>query len=164
MPKITPCLWFDGNAEEAVNHYVSVFKNSKITRITRYGEAGREIHGKTPGTVMSISFELDGQEFSAINGGPEFQFTEAISFQVPCQSQEEVDYYWERLSEGGDPDAQQCGWLKDKFGLSWQIVPTALLDMFNDPNAKKVERVTNEMLKMRKLDLPALQRAFEQAS
>jgi predicted 3-demethylubiquinone-9 3-methyltransferase (glyoxalase superfamily) len=162
MPTITPCLWFDGNAEEAVKLYTSVFKNSKVHTVTRYGEAGHEIHGQAPGTVMTIAFELDGMKFTALNGGPYFKFNEAVSFQVDCKSQEEVDYYWDRLAEGGDKNAQRCGWLKDKFGLSWQIVPTALMEMLQDKDARKVQRVTNAMLQMNKLDIPALRRAFEQ--
>jgi len=124
LQKITPCLWFDDQAEEAVKLYTSIFKNSKIGKTTRYGEAGREIHGKEPGTVLTVSFELDGQAFTALNGGPMFKFTEAISLMVNCETQEEVDYFWDKLTPGGDPRAQQCGWLKDKFGVSWQVVPT----------------------------------------
>ena len=118
MQKITPCLWFDHNAEEAVNHYLTIFKNSRIVGVTRYGEAGHEIHGRPAGTVMTVAFELDGQRFTALNGGPHFKFNEAVSFQVNCETQKEVDYYWENLSRGGDEKAQQCGWVKDKFGLS----------------------------------------------
>src|SRR5688572_13454403 len=126
LQKITPCLWFDSDAEEAANFYLGVFPNSRITQISRYGEAGREHHGKEPGTVMTVAFELDGQSFTALNGGPMFQFTEAISFQVDCDTQEEIDHFWDKLSAGGDARAQACGWLKDRFGVSWQIVPTAL--------------------------------------
>jgi len=162
MQKITPCLWFDSNAEEAVNFYTAIFKNSKIGNISRYGEAGYEIHGKPAGTVLTIEFELNGQAFTALNGGPVFKFNEAISFQVGCESQEEVDYYWEKLSEGGDKKAQQCGWLKDKYGVSWQIVPTVLGKMLQDKDAKKSERVMKALLQMKKLDIQGLKRAYDQ--
>ncbi len=162
MQKITPCLWFDSNAEEAVNFYTSIFKNSKIGNISRYGEAGYEIHGKPPGTVMTIEFELNGQVFTALNGGPMFKFNEAVSFQVNCESQEEVDYYWGKLSEGGDEKAQVCGWLKDKYGLSWQVVPTVLFELLQDKDAKKSERVMEALLKMRKIDIKTLKQAYEQ--
>ena len=162
MQKIIPCLWFDSNAEEAVNFYTSVFKNSKIGDISRYGEAGYEIHGKPAGTVLTIEFELNGQVFTALNGGPIFKFNEAISFQVNCESQEEVDYYWGKLSEGGDEKAQQCGWLKDKYGVSWQIVPTVLVEMLLDKDAEKSERVMKALLQMRKLDIKALEQAYYQ--
>jgi predicted 3-demethylubiquinone-9 3-methyltransferase (glyoxalase superfamily) len=161
MQKITPCLWFDSNAEEAVNFYTAIFKNSKIGNISRYGEAGREIHGKSAGTVLAMEFELDGQAFTALNGGPIFKFNEAISFQVGCESQEEIDYYWEKLSAGGDPKAQQCGWLKDKYGLSWQIVPNVLSAMLRDKDAKKSESVMKALLQMKKFDIKALQRAYD---
>ncbi|MGH7799717.1 MAG: VOC family protein [Thermodesulfobacteriota bacterium] len=160
MQKITPCLWFDSNAEEAVNFYTSIFKNSKIGKISRYGEAGCEIHGKPAGTVMTIEFELNGQVFTALNGGPIFKFNEAISFQVNCESQEEVDYYWGKLSEGGDEKAQQCGWLKDKYGLSWQIVPTVLGELLQDKDTKKSERVMKALLQMKKLDVKSLKQAY----
>lgn len=162
MQKITPCLWFDSNAEEAANFYTSVFKKSHIGKISRYGEAGYEIHGKPAGTVLTIEFELNGQAFTALNGGPIFRFNEAISFQVSCASQEEVDYYWEKLSEGGDAKAQQCGWLKDKYGVSWQIVPTVLVEMLQDKDPKKSERVMKAMLQMKKIDIKGLQQAYEQ--
>lgn len=162
MSAITPCLWFDNQAEEAANFYVSVFDNSKIDTISRYTEAGQEIHGRQPGTVMTVAFEIDGQPFTALNGGPMFKFTEAISFQIDCQSQAEVDHFWEKLSEGGDEAAQQCGWLKDKFGVSWQVIPTALIEMLKDKDAAKVIRVTNAMLQMKKLDVAALKNAYEQ--
>ena len=129
MQKIAPCLWFDSQAEEAAKFYTGIFRNSKIGASRRYGEAGREIHGKPAGSVMTVAFELDGQAFTALNGGPMFKFNEAISLQVNCETQDEVDYYWEKLSEGGDEKAQQCGWLKDKYGVSWQIVPTILAEM-----------------------------------
>ena len=162
MQKITPCLWFDSNAEEAVNFYTSIFKNSKIGNVSRYGEAGHEIHGKTAGTVMTIEFELNGQAFTALNGGPVFKFNEAISFQVSCESQEEVDCYWGKLSEGGDKKAQRCGWLKDKFSVSWQIVPTALGKMLQDKDAKKSESVMKALLQMTKIDIERLKQAYEQ--
>ena len=157
---ITPCLWFDDQAEEAVAFYTKVFKKGKIGKITRYGEAGREAHGKAPGTVMTIDFELDGQGFTVLNGGPDFKFNEAISFQVRCDSQDEVDYYWEKLGEGGDEKAQMCGWLKDRFGVSWQVFPRELPDMMSDPDQKKAGRVMEAMLKMKKLDLAALKKAY----
>jgi predicted 3-demethylubiquinone-9 3-methyltransferase (glyoxalase superfamily) len=162
MKNITPCLWFDSNAEEAVRFYTSIFKNSKIGNISRYGEAGYEFHRKPPGTVMTMEFELNGRPFTALNGGPMFKFNEAISFQVYCESQEQVDYYWERLSEGGDKQAQQCGWLKDKFGLSWQIVPTVLVEMLQDKDVEKSQRVMSAMLQMGKLDINALKHAYGQ--
>jgi len=162
MQKITPCLWFDSNAEEAVNFYTSIFKNSKIGNISRYGEAGYEIHGKPAGTVLTMEFELNGQAFTALNGGPMFKFNEAISFQVSCESQEEIDYYWGKLSEGGDEKAQQCGWLKDKYGVSWQIVPTVLGEMLADKDANKTERVMTALLKMKKIDIERLKEAYNQ--
>jgi predicted 3-demethylubiquinone-9 3-methyltransferase (glyoxalase superfamily) len=162
MRNITPCLWFDDEAEEAVNFYTSIFKNSKIRKVSRYGEAGYEIHRHPAGTVMTIEFELDGQTFTALNGGPLFKFNEAISFQVRCESQEEVDYYWGKLSEGGDEKAQQCGWLKDKYGVSWQIVPTALGEMLQSTDAAKSERVMKALLQMKKIDIRGLRQAYEQ--
>jgi predicted 3-demethylubiquinone-9 3-methyltransferase (glyoxalase superfamily) len=161
MQKITPCLWFDNSAEEAVSFYTSIFKNSKTGKVTRYTEAGQEVHGKPAGSVLTIEFELNGQSFTALNGGPIFKFNEAVSFQVDCGTQEEIDYYWEKLSAGGDPHAQQCGWLKDKFGLSWQIVPHILARLMADP--KKSARVMTALLKMKKLDIQELTRAAEQA-
>ena len=164
MQKITPFLWFDNNAEEAVKFYASIFKNSKIGKISRYGKEGYEIHGKPEGTVLTVEFELNGQTFTALNGGPTFKFNEAISFQVHCKSQKEVDYYWDKLSKGGDEKAQQCGWLKDKYGLSWQIVPTVLGKMLNDKDAEKSKRVMHALLQMRKLDIKRLQQAYGQRS
>ena len=161
MRKITPNLWFDDNAEEAAKFYTSIFPNSKIGRITRYGKEGFEIHGKPEGSVMTIEFQIEGQDFVGINGGPEFKFNEAISFEIACNTQEEVDYYWEKLSEGGDPSAQQCGWLKDKFGVSWQIVPSILIDMVNDPDAEKVQKMMRAIYSMKKLDIEALKKAFQ---
>ena len=161
MQKITTCLWFDSNAEEAVAFYTTVFKTSKIKETTRYGEAGKEIHGKPAGSVLTIAFDLEGREFLALNGGPLFKFTEAISLVVNCETQEELDYYWERLRQGGDERAQQCGWLKDKFGVSWQVVPTALQKMITDPDPAKVQRVMQALFPMKKLDVNALKRAYE---
>jgi predicted 3-demethylubiquinone-9 3-methyltransferase (glyoxalase superfamily) len=157
MQKITPFLWFDNNAEEAANYYVSIFKNSNIETIARYGDAGP---GRK-GSVMTIAFQLDGQEFIALNGGPVFKFTEAVSFSVDCKSQQEVDDLWEKLSAGGQKG--QCGWLKDKFGLSWQIVPSALVEMLQDKDAAKSKRVMQAMLQMTKIDIERLRRAYEQA-
>jgi predicted 3-demethylubiquinone-9 3-methyltransferase (glyoxalase superfamily) len=157
MGKITPFLWFDSEAEEAAQFYTSVFPNAKLGAVSRYGEAGPG----EPGSVMTVEFELDGQEFVALNGGPEFRFTEAISFQVACETQNEVDRYWSLLAEGGEEGP--CGWLKDRFGLSWQIVPTALPRLLKDPDREKSQRVMAAMLKMRKLDVSELERAAEAA-
>ena len=159
MEQITPCLWFDSNAEEEANFYTSIFKNAKIGKISRYGKEGYEIHGKPEGSVLTVEFELNGQRFTALNGGPLFKFNEAISFQVGCESQNEVDYYWEKLSEGGEKG--QCGWLKDKYGLSWQIVPTVLGEMLQDKNTNKTERVMKALLQMGKLDIKSLKEAYE---
>jgi predicted 3-demethylubiquinone-9 3-methyltransferase (glyoxalase superfamily) len=164
VQKITPCLWFDSEAEDAAKFYVSIFKNSAIGTITRYGKEGFEIHGKPEGSVLTVSFQLEGQEFTALNGGPHFKFTEAISLLVRCETQAEVDYYWEKLGEGGDEKAQQCGWLKDKYGLSWQIVPAAALEMIADPDTEKSARVMKALLRMKKLDLAALRRAYDGTS
>jgi predicted 3-demethylubiquinone-9 3-methyltransferase (glyoxalase superfamily) len=161
---ITPCLWFDNQAEEAARYYTGIFKNSKIGAISRYTEAGREAHGQAPGTVMTVEFELNGQPFTALNGGPIFKFNEAISFQIMCRTQEEVDHYWNKLSEGGDKNAQQCGWLKDKYGLSWQVVPTVLVELMKDPDKQKAGRVMEAMLQMKKLDIAELKRASEGAT
>src|SRR6266850_5064223 len=155
--KISPCLWFDDQAEAAARFYTSIFKDSKITAITRYGEAGKEIHGKPPGSVLTVAFELNGQSFTALNGGPVFKFNEAVSLQIECENQQEVDYYWEKLNEGGEPRAQQCGWLKDKFGLSWQVVPKILPQLLSDTDTAKSERAFQAMLKMKKLDIAGLQ-------
>lgn len=160
IQRISPCLWFDDQAEAAVGFYTAIFKNSKIVNVARYGEAGREFHGKPPGAVMTVAFELDGQEFTALNGGPLFKFNEAISLQIKCRAQDEVDNYWEKLSQGGDEKAQQCGWLKDKFGVSWQVVPTGMYEMLNNPDAKKSQRAMQAMLQMKKLNIAELQRAF----
>jgi predicted 3-demethylubiquinone-9 3-methyltransferase (glyoxalase superfamily) len=158
--KITPCLWFDDEAEAAVAFYTGIFRNSKVVSVSRYGEAGHEIHGKPAGTVLTVAFELEGQAFTALNGGPVFKFNEAISFQVDCEKQEEVDYYWEKLSEGGDPKAQQCGWLKDKYGASWQVVPRVLVEMMSDPDSEKSGRAMEAMLQMKKIDIAELKRAY----
>ena len=155
MQKITPFLWFDNRAEEAMNFYTSIFKNSKVGNITRYGEAGPG----PAGSVLTASFELDGLEFTALNGGPQFKFTEAISLHVACESQDEVDYYWDKLGDGGRID--QCGWLKDKFGLSWQIVPTILHKLLSDPDRGKANRVMQAMLQMKKLDIAKLKQAAD---
>jgi predicted 3-demethylubiquinone-9 3-methyltransferase (glyoxalase superfamily) len=158
MQKITPFLWFDHQAEEAMNFYTSIFRNAKIISVSRYGEAGPG----PAGTVMTGTFQLAGQEFMALNGGPEFKFTEAISFFVNCETQEQVDELWDRLSEGGEKG--RCGWLKDKFGVSWQIVPTALGELMNDPDPAKSQRVMQAMLQMDKIDIATLQQAYEQPS
>ncbi|MFZ6844415.1 VOC family protein [Undibacterium sp. RuTC16W] len=154
MKKITPCLWFNFNAEEAVNHYLSIFSNAKIHEVSRYGDAMPALAGK----VLTMRFELEGQEFIALNAGPQFPFTEAISLSVDCQDQEEVDTMWSKLSEGGSPGA--CGWLKDRFGLSWQIVPRPLIAMLNDPDAAKSSRVMQAMMAMSKIDIAALEQAY----
>jgi predicted 3-demethylubiquinone-9 3-methyltransferase (glyoxalase superfamily) len=161
MQKITPCLWFDDKAEEAAKFYASIFKNSKIGDVIHYGKEGYEIHGREEGSVLTVDFEIEGQKFVALNGGPIFKFNEAISFQVHCETQEEVDYYWEKLSEGGDEKAQQCGWLKDKYGVSWQIVPIVLIKMLKDKDTKKSERVMKVMLQMHKLHINLLVQAYE---
>jgi predicted 3-demethylubiquinone-9 3-methyltransferase (glyoxalase superfamily) len=158
MQKITPFLWFDDQAEEAANFYTSIFKNSKILNISRYGEAGP----RPEGMVMTVTFQLDGQQFTALNGGPEFKFTEAISFFVSCETQEEVDELWEKLTEGGEE--VQCGWLKDKYGVSWQIIPTALMEMLQDKDAERAQRVMKAMLQMRKIDIRALRQVYETAA
>jgi predicted 3-demethylubiquinone-9 3-methyltransferase (glyoxalase superfamily) len=155
MPKVTPFLWFDTQAEEAANYYISIFKNSKVLKIARYGEAGPG----PKGSVMTVEFELDGQPLIALNGGPHFKFTEAISLSVDCKTQQEADEYWEKLTRGGEES--QCGWLKDKYGLSWQINPTVLGEMLADPDPQKAKRVMEAMLKMKKIDIAALKRAYE---
>jgi predicted 3-demethylubiquinone-9 3-methyltransferase (glyoxalase superfamily) len=157
--KVAPCLWFDNQAEEAAKFYVSIFKNSKIVTVARYPKAGQEIHKRPVGSVMTVAFELSGQPFTALNGGPVFTFNEAVSLQVYCDTQEEIDYYWDKLSKGGDPKAQQCGWLKDKYGLSWQVVPKALADLFADHESEKAQRAMEAMLRMKKIDIDQLERA-----
>lgn len=159
VQKISPCLWFDRQAEEAAKFYVSIFDSAAIEQVTRYGKEGFEVHGGPEGSVLTVTFRLEGQQFTALNGGPLFKFTEAISLVVRCESQAEVDYYWEKLGEGGDESARQCGWLKDKYGLSWQIVPAALFDMLSDQDAEKAGRTMKAMLQMKKLDLAALEAA-----
>jgi predicted 3-demethylubiquinone-9 3-methyltransferase (glyoxalase superfamily) len=161
IQQITPCLWFDNQGEDAAKFYTGIFKNSKIGTISRYGEAGKEVHGRPAGSVMTVEFELNGQKFVALNGGPQpgFKFNEGISFQIPCDTQEEIDHYWEKLSAGGDPKAQVCGWLKDKFGLSWQVFPKRLPELLNDPDKAKAGRAMEAMMKMKKIDLAAIERA-----
>ncbi len=160
MQKIISNLWFDNQAEEAAEFYTSVFKNSRIGKIMRYGKEGFEIHGKPEGSVLTVEFEIEGQKFVALNGGPVFKFNEAVSFIVDCDSQEEVDYYWEKLAAGGDPNAQICGWLKDKYGVSWQIVPMALDKLLNDPDTVKSQRTMKAFLSMKKIDIKMLYDAF----
>lgn len=162
MQKITPFLWFDTQAEEAANFYTSIFGNSKIVSVARYGEEGARASGRPKGSAMTVAFQLDGQDFVALNGGPHFKFTEATSFVVNCETQEEVDHYWEKLAAGGDEKAQQCGWLKDKYGLSWQIVPVAMIKMLQDKDPKKSGRVMAAMLKMKKIDIGTLQQVYGQ--
>lgn len=159
MQKITPCLWFDDRAEEAAKFYVSIFKNSKLGAITRYGEAGAEASGRPRGSVMTVTFEIEGQEFLALNGGPIFKFTEAVSFMVQCTSQEEIDEMWAKLSQGGEEGP--CGWLKDKYGLSWQIITPGWDEMITNKDAAKTERVMKAILTMKKPDLKAIQQAYE---
>ena len=163
IQRITPCLWFDDQAAEAARYYTAIFKNSRIVGMSRYGEAGYDIHGRPAGSVLTVEFELDGQAFTALNGGPVFTFNEAVSFQIACETQEEVDYYWERLSAGGNEAAQQCGWLKDKYGVSWQVVPTVLPKMLSDVDHAKSERVMTALLQMKKLDIAALKQAYDGA-
>ncbi|MCE9604937.1 MAG: VOC family protein [Planctomycetia bacterium] len=159
--KIVPCLWFDDQGEAAAKLYVETFPNSKITAMTHYCGAGQEIHGRPTGSVMTVSFELDGQAFTALNGGPMFKFTEAVSLQVMCDTQTEIDRYWDQLTAGGDENAQQCGWLKDRFGLSWQITPKILPKMITSGEAEKAQRALQAMLGMKKLDIAALQKAYD---
>ena len=159
--RITPCLWFDDQGEEAAKFYTGIFKNSRIRAITRYGNAGFEIHHRPAGSVMTVEFELDGQPFTALNAGPAFKFNEAVSLQVNCETQKEIDYYWEKLSAGGDPKAQQCGWLKDKYGLSWQVVPTGMDQMLSKSGTPGSERAMEAILRMKKIDIAELQRATE---
>jgi len=157
MPVITPFLWFDGQAEEAATFYVSVFPNSKILKVLRYGAAGQDTHGSAPGSVMTVVFELDGKRFTALNGGPQFRFSPAVSFVVHCKTQAEVDHYWSKLGDGGVPEAQQCGWLADRYGLTWQIVPERLIELLSDPATS--ERAMQAMLPMKKIDIDTLERA-----
>jgi predicted 3-demethylubiquinone-9 3-methyltransferase (glyoxalase superfamily) len=161
MKRIAPCLWFNDQAEEAAKYYTGIFRNSRITLISWYGEAGKEIHQRPAGSVMTVAFELDGEPFTALNGGPVFKFNEAISLQVYCANQEEIDHYWNKLRAGGDEKAQQCGWLKDRFGVSWQIVPAILPELISDPDTKKSQRVFEAVLQMKKLDIDKLKQAFK---
>lgn len=161
IARIQPCLWFDSEAKEAAGFYTDVFPNSRIGAITRYSEVGLQFHGKTPGSAMTVQFELDGQSFLALNGGPHFHFTEAISLIAHCDTQAEIDHYWERLSQGGDPAAQQCGWLKDRFGLSWQIVPRGWSELMTSSNTAGIQRAMSLMFTMKKLDMDVLQRAYD---
>jgi predicted 3-demethylubiquinone-9 3-methyltransferase (glyoxalase superfamily) len=156
--KITPCLWFDTQAEDAAKTYVSIFRNSKIMRLSRYGKEGHEIHGREAGSVMTVEFEIEAQRFVALNGGPHFKFNEAVSFQVHCETQEEIDYYWGKLAEGGEEGP--CGWLKDRYGVSWQVVPKVLPEMLMDPDPEKAGRVTKAFLQMKKFDIKELERAY----
>ena len=155
--KLTPCLWFDTQAEEAANFYTSIFANSRIKQINRYGNAGSDVHGKEPGSVMMVAFELEGQTFTALNGGPQFKFSEAISFQVMCDSQGEIDRFWEKLSDGGQEGP--CGWLKDRYGLSWQIVPATLPELISQSSGAALDRVMGAVMKMKKFDIDALKQA-----
>jgi predicted 3-demethylubiquinone-9 3-methyltransferase (glyoxalase superfamily) len=159
VQRISPCLWFDREAEEAAKFYVRIFERSRITRITHYGNEGQGIHGQPAGSVLTVNFELDGCPLTALNGGPSFKFTEAISLQVGCETPEEIDRYWEALSAGGDPKAQQCGWLKDRYGLSWQVAPVILPELLDDADQKKADRTMRAMLGMKKLDIDALKTA-----
>jgi predicted 3-demethylubiquinone-9 3-methyltransferase (glyoxalase superfamily) len=156
---VTPCLWFDDQAEEAANLYCSIFPDSKITAVSRYPEAGQEIHKKPAGSVMVVAFEIGGQPFTALNGGPIFKFDEAVSFQIMCDTQHEVDYYWDALTKDGGQESQ-CGWLKDKFGLSWQVVPSGIPKMMTDPDTRKSARVMDAFMQMKKLDVAAIERAY----
>jgi predicted 3-demethylubiquinone-9 3-methyltransferase (glyoxalase superfamily) len=156
--KINPCLWFDTEAEEAARFYCSIFKNSKVGTISRYGSEGKEIHGKEAGSVMAVEFELDGERFAALNGGPLFKFSEAISFQIRCDDQKEFDYFWAKLTDDGEEGL--CGWLKDRYGLSWQVVPKVLFEMLMDPDQAKSQRVMKAFLQMKKFDIAALKRAY----
>lgn len=158
MRPLTICLWFNNQAEEAANFYTSVFKNSKRVATSYFGDAGHETHGKKAGSVMTVDFELNGQSFQALNGGPHFTFNEAVSLVITCESQEEIDYYWEKLS--ADPKAEQCGWLKDKYGLSWQVVPTIMYELFEKADSEKSERVMEAMLQMKKLKIDGLKKAY----
>jgi Uncharacterized protein conserved in bacteria len=163
-PRISPCLWFADEAEEAARFYTGIFKNSRITAVTRYGTAGFETHHRPAGSVMTVVFELDGQSFTALNGGPVFKFNEAVSFQVNCATQDEIDYYWEKLSAGGDPEAQMCGWLKDRYGLSWQVVPDMMDELFKDQESAGAQHAMEAMLGMKKLDIAELRQAYQGAA
>ena len=162
--RFTPCLWFDNQAEDAARFYSTVFRNSRIVTITRYSKAGFETHQRPAGSVMTVLFELEGQPFTALNGGPLFKFNEAVSFQVECENQQEIDYYWEKLTAGGDPKAQQCGWLKDRYGLSWQVVPRDMDKLFQDAESPEAQRAMNALLRMKKLNIAELQGAHAGAA
>ena len=159
--RISPCLWFADQAEDAANFYTSIFKDSRIVHTTRYGAAGFEVHHRPAGSVMTVDFELNGVRFTALNGGPHFTFNPAVSFQIICKTQKEIDYYWEKLGAGGDPRAQQCGWLQDKFGLSWQVVPEGMEEMLEDAESPGAQRAMSAMMQMKKVDMDALQRAYD---
>jgi len=161
VQKIAPFLWFDTQAEEAAKYYVSIFKNSKIDRISRYGEAGRETHQRPVGSVMVVEFTLEGQRFFALNGGPNFHFTEAISLFIACKDQAEIDYYWNKLTAGGDPEAQVCGWLKDRYGVSWQVAPANFAELLGDPNDPGAQRAMAAMMEMKKIEIAKLEEARE---
>jgi predicted 3-demethylubiquinone-9 3-methyltransferase (glyoxalase superfamily) len=158
--KLAPCLWFDTQAEEAARFYVGIFRNSKIINISRYGKAGQETHHKPEGSVLTVTFEIEGLPYTALNGGPLFHFSEAISFQIFVEDQKELDYYWDKLTPGGDPKSQVCGWLKDKFGVSWQVVPKSMLEWWTTPDERS-QRAFAAMMKMGKLDIAALERAYQ---
>jgi predicted 3-demethylubiquinone-9 3-methyltransferase (glyoxalase superfamily) len=162
--RIVPCLWFDSQAEEAARFYTGIFPGGRILATSHYFKSGQEIHGRAPGSVLTVQFELAGVPFTALNGGPVFRFNEAVSLQVMCDTQEEVDHYWRRLAEGGDPAVQQCGWLKDRFGLSWQVVPAVLPDLITDPDPAKAERAFAALMGMKKFDIAALKRAHSGGS
>ena len=165
LSKITTCLWFDNQAQEAADFYVSIFPNSKLANSEKYSEAGQDVHGKAPGSTMVVAFEIEGQHFVGLNGGPAaWSFNEAISFQIDCADQAEVDHYWDKLSEGGDPAKQRCGWVSDKFGVSWQVVPAALKEMLGSSDREAAGRATVAMMKMKKLDIAGLRKAFEGSS
>jgi len=164
LQRISPCLWFDNQAEEAAQYYTGIFKNSRIKATTRYSSAGQETHKKPAGSVMTVQFELDGQQFTALNGGPDFKFNEAISLEIHCETQDEIDYYWQRLTAGGDPAAQICGWLKDRFGVSWQVVPADVNKLFEDAESPGAQRAMEALLKMKKIDMAALQEAHDSAA
>jgi predicted 3-demethylubiquinone-9 3-methyltransferase (glyoxalase superfamily) len=159
--KISPFLWFDSQAEDAAKFYTSTFRDSRIVSVSRYTEAGKEVHRRPPGSAMTVSFEIEGQPFTALNGGPIFKFNEAISFVIHCETQDEIDYYWDKLTTGGDETAQQCGWLKDRFGVSWQVVPRMLPDLFKDAASPGAQRAMQAMLKMKKLDMAKLRAAYD---
>ena len=164
LQRISPCLWFENQAEEAARYYTGIFRNSSIRKMTHYSTAGQEVHHRPPGSVMTVLFELDGHPFTALNGGPEFKFNEAVSFEIHCHDQEEIGYSWERLGAGGDPKAQVCGWLKDKFGLSWQVVPENINELYEDPDSPGAHAAMEAMLKMKKIDMAALQEAHDSAA